>query len=134
MSRFTCFGLVLGGLFFLGIGLHGSTQNGPKEKADPKKKEDPKVVTDNKNTLLLKYKGKLKFSCSTFWPQWEVEKAFDGNLLTSWFSAKGDAAAFGKKPWVQVTFPEDVTVRRITVLGNREPAWLKGYTILAGSV
>jgi hypothetical protein len=28
----------------------------------------------------------------------------------------------------------DVTVRRVTILGNREPAWFDGYTILTGLV
>ena len=42
--------------------------------------------------------------------------------------------AHGTKPFLQVTFPEDVTVKRVTILGNRDPKWLKGYTILAGTI
>ena len=52
--------------------------------------------------------------------------------LTSWFTDRGDAAAFGKKPWIAVDFPQTVTVRRVTLLSNREPPWQIGYTILVG--
>ena len=45
-----------------------------------------------------------------------------------------DAVAHGAKPWLQVTFPEDITVKRVTILGNRDPQWLLGYTILAGTI
>ncbi len=33
-----------------------------------------------------------------------------------------------------MSFSEDVTVRRVTVLGNREPAWPEGFTILAAGL
>ena len=33
-----------------------------------------------------------------------------------------------------VTFPEDVAVTRVTILGNREPSWYDGFTILTGMV
>jgi hypothetical protein len=97
-------------------------------------KELPPVTTDNKNTLVKKYRDKLKATASTVYPGWPAEKVLDGNVETSWFSATGDTTTKGTKPWVNITFPEDVTVSRVTVLGNREPAWLKGYTILAGSL
>lgn len=42
--------------------------------------------------------------------------------------------AHGTKPWIQVAFPEDVTVRCVTILGNRDPRWLRGFTILAGTI
>jgi hypothetical protein len=58
----------------------------------------------------------------------------DGELKSSWFSGSNDSAAKGKKPWLQIGFPEDVTVNRVTVLGNRDPQWLNGYTILAGKL
>lgn len=87
---------------------------------------------ENSNGLIKEYAGKLKITCSTFWPTWGPEKAFDGNPLKSWFTAGGDAAAFGKEPWIAVEFPGDVTVRRVTLLSNREPPWQVGYTILVG--
>jgi hypothetical protein len=106
----------------------------PAPPPSPADKEPPKVASDNKNTLLKAYRGKLEATASTFWPNWKAERIIDGDDKTSWFSAQGDAAAKGKKPWVMVTFPEDVTVTRVTVLGNREPNWSNGYTILSGMV
>ncbi len=97
-------------------------------------KELPKVVTDNKNTLIKAHREKLKVTASSFYPGWEPEKVIDDTVETSWFSASGDAAAKGKKPWVTITFPEDVKVTRVTIVGNREPSWFEGYTILTGMV
>ena len=96
--------------------------------------EGEKKPKPNQNSLVAEYKDKLKLSASTFWPGWPVSHAFDGDPKTSWFSAKGDAAALNKQPWVKVEFPDDVTVRRVTILGNREDAWLKGYTIGVGKI
>jgi hypothetical protein len=98
--------------------------------ADDGEKE-PKA---NQNSLVKEYKDKLKLSASTFWPGWPASSAFDGDPKTSWFSAKDDAAAFNKMPWVRVEFPDDVTIRRVTILGNREVAWPTGYTIGVGNI
>lgn len=94
--------------------------------------EVPKPLTDNSNGLVKEYAGKLKFTCSTFWPTWGPEKAFDGDPLKSWFTDRGDAAALGKEPWIAVEFPDDVPVKRVTLLSNREPPWQIGYTIRVG--
>ena len=94
--------------------------------------DEPKSPTDNSNSLVKEYAGKLKFTCSTFWPTWGPEKAFDGNPLKSWFTDRGDAAALGKEPWIAVEFPDDVPVKRVTLLSNREPPWQIGYTIRVG--
>src|SRR5262245_10209977 len=94
----------------------------------------PEITTDNKNTLVRKFPGKLLLRASSAWVGWEENLAFDDNPHSSWFTAKGDAVAHGTKPWIQVTFPEDVTVKRVTILGNRDPRWLKNYTILAGTI
>jgi putative intracellular protease/amidase len=99
-----------------------------------KGKEPPKVDTNNANTLLKAHRTNLKVTASSFWTGWEPEKAIDGNVETSWFSARGDAAARGTKPWIMITFPQDVLVTRVTIVGNREPAWFDGYTILTGMV
>jgi hypothetical protein len=88
----------------------------------------------NQNSLLKEYAGKLKYSASSFWPGWPVEQAFDGNPKTSWFTERGDAAAKGREPWIKVEFPMDVTIKRVTLLSNREPPWEVGYTILVGRV
>ncbi len=95
--------------------------------------EDSKQLTNNTNSVLKEFKGKLKFSCSSFYSSsWSVEKAFDGKPMTSWFTKGGDAAAHGKTPWIAVEFPMAVTVRRVTLLSNREPSYPTGYTILSG--
>jgi len=119
--------------------LSGEEPLAPPEPAKAKKpkielKEVPKVVTDNKSALIRKHRDKLTFRASSFWPGWHMEKLVDGDLETSWFSAQDDTTTKGKTPWVEIIFPEDVTIRRVTVLGNREPAWLNGYTILAGKL
>jgi hypothetical protein len=94
--------------------------------------QDPGLQKVNSNGLILEYKDKLKISASTFWPTWGPENAFDGNPLKSWFTARGDAAAKGTRPWIAVEFPHDVPVTRVTLLSNREPPWQIGYTILVG--
>jgi hypothetical protein len=111
------------------------SSNAVKYSAENLKAQNvPEITTDNKNTLVRKYPGKLLLSASSVWQGWEEALAFDDNPHSSWFTAKGDSVAHGTKPWLQVTFPEDVTVRRVTILGNRDPRWLKGYTILAGTI
>jgi hypothetical protein len=100
----------------------------PAPKPEPKKEE----AGENKNTLVEKHREKLTVTASSVYQGWEPEKVLDGNKETSWFSATGDAAAQGQKPWIMVTFPEDVTVKRLTVLGNREPAYPLGYSVLTG--
>jgi hypothetical protein len=93
---------------------------------------DSQPEVPNQNTLITAHLEKLKFSCSTQWAGWPPERAFDGDPTTSWFTARGDAAAHGKMPWLEVEFPADVTVRRITLHANREPPWQIGYTIRVG--
>ena len=94
----------------------------------------PPVQTDNGNALVLRHAKELKMSASTEYPGWPATNAVDGKVETSWFSIDNDSAAKGKRPWIAVSFPEDVTVKRVTVLGNREPQWLTGYSILAGRI
>lgn len=95
-------------------------------------KEAPPLKFKNGNALITKHAAKLKLDASSFWLGWPVEKIVDGNVETAWFSARGDAAALKKSPWVEVEFPEDVTLTHVTIVGNREPVWLKGFTILSG--
>jgi hypothetical protein len=97
-------------------------------------KELPPVTTDNGNKLVRLHRKDMKMTASSVWPGWPAEQVIDEKIESSWFSAANDAAALGKAPWVQGNFPEDVTVRRVTILGNREPAWLIGFTILSGRV
>ena len=90
------------------------------------------IVKPNSNGLIREHRQQLAFSNSTSWAGWPAERAFDENLKTSWFTARGDAAALGTKPWICVEFPADVTVSRVTLCSNREPPWEVGYTILVG--
>jgi hypothetical protein len=86
------------------------------------------------SALMKAHAGKLKVTASTFWPGWPAERLLDGDVKTSWFSAKGDAAAKGKKPWVMIAFPTNVDVTKVRLYGNREPSWPKGFTIHYGVV
>jgi hypothetical protein len=95
--------------------------------------DEPKKPA-NTNALVKEFKGKLAVTCSTFWPGWPPERAFDGDLKTSWFTERGDTVVNKKKPWIKVEFPRDVEVQRVTVHGNREHPWEKGYAFLAGKV
>jgi RHS repeat-associated protein len=64
--------------------------------------------------------------------------ATDGSLGTSWLSANTDVARLGANslsgggPFLEVVFPQDVTVSKLQVLGHREP-FLQSLTILAGA-
>jgi len=109
--------------------------NSVKYDAEALKAQDvPAITTNNKNTLVRMFPGKLLISASSIWDGWPEDLAFDDNPYSSWFTAKGDAVAHGTRPWIQVTFPQDVAIERVTILGNRDPRWLKGYTILAGTI
>jgi hypothetical protein len=100
----------------------------PVPKPDPKKEG----AAENKNTLVEKHRDKLTVTASTSYQGYGPEKVVDGNVQTSWFSASGDSAAQGKVPWIMVAFPEDVTVQRVNVLGNRDPTYPNGYSVLTG--
>jgi F5/8 type C domain len=115
------------GLFGMAL-LLAVARAAPVPKPDPKKDEQ----AENKNTLVEKYRAKLAVTASSSYQGWGPEKVIDGSKETSWFSATGDAAAHGKMPWIMVTFPDDVTVQRLTVLGNREPSYPTGYSVLTG--
>jgi hypothetical protein len=95
------------------------------------KPAEPKA---NSNALVKRHRDKLTVTASSFWPGWPPQYVVDGNKKKSWFTAKDDTITLKKKPWVQIEFPEDVEVRRVTVYGNQEPPWEKGYAFLAGRV
>ncbi len=98
---------------------------------DDKKPEEQK---ENSNAVLKRHKDKLTATASTFFEGWPPERVLDDNLETSWFTASQDAAARGTTPWVEIELPADETVKWVTVLGNREPDWLKGFSVLEGTV
>jgi hypothetical protein len=94
----------------------------------------PEVTTDNKRQLLVAAGAAVVVSASSSYPGWPPSNATDGDIHTSWYSNTNDSAAKGASPFLQLEFPEASTVRRVTILGNRDPAFLKGYTILSGRV
>jgi hypothetical protein len=104
------------------------------QPAGPDDPVPPALKTDNTNALLKEYRGKVKVTASTFFGGWPPEKVLDGDLHTSWFTATGDAAAKGTKPWIELELPQSDVVRRVTILGNREPSWPTGYSILAAKL
>ncbi|MBI1946559.1 MAG: discoidin domain-containing protein [Deltaproteobacteria bacterium] len=91
----------------------------------------PRKVT---TPLLARFAGRVTTRASSTWTGWPASRLIDGDLGTSWFSAGGDAAALGTKPWVELQFPEDVTVYKVSLLGNRESAWPKGFSIHYGQL
>lgn len=129
---------LLGGL--VGIPARGSDEPPAAQPSQqPQRKlirleQLPPVTTDNTSALIEQYRPRLVMSASSTWSGWPMENAIDGQVKTSWFSGEEDSAAKGKQPWIQTEFPENITVRRVTVLGNRDPEWLDGYTILAAKV
>jgi hypothetical protein len=98
----------------------------------PKEKPTPRDQKPNSNALVSKYRAALRFGGTSQWGGWQFDKAFDGNLQSSWFSAAGDCKGQNKEPAIEVTFPEDVAVSRVTVYGNREPSWPTGYASHTG--
>jgi len=96
--------------------------------------DEPKTGKENSNALITAHSKKLTLSASSSYDGWPVKNLIDGNKETSWFSGSNDSAAKGKKPYVEITFPEDVKVNRVTVLGNREPDYPKNFGVLSGKI
>jgi hypothetical protein len=76
------------------------------------------------------FKAQLTLNVSSSFPGWPATRAVDDDLLTSWFSANGDACNVGSCPWFEIEFPQDVTVSELQMFGNREFA--EGFDFLAG--
>ncbi len=125
MRRAVC-GMLAAGLV-VAVGLSAPV---PKQSAKPEHGEK------NTNALVTKHHDKLDLKASSDWaPQWPVGHLFDGDEKTSWYSKDPDTTATGKNnPVVTVTFPEDVTIKRVTVMGNRDPQYLTGYFVSEGTV
>lgn len=95
----------------------------------------PAVATDNRSVLVVgRDPAAVAVSASSSYGGWSPLNAVDGDVSTSWYSGRHDSAAHGKSPFIQVTFSELSTVRRVTILGNRDPSYLEGYTILSGKL
>ena len=123
MRRAVC-GLLVAGL----LAAVGTSAPVPKAIAKPEFGEK------NTNALITKHKDKLELKASSEWKDWPIGHLFDGNEETSWYSNNPDNTTTDNKPAVTVTFPEDVTIKRVTILGNRDPQYLSGYTVSEGTV
>jgi hypothetical protein len=101
----------------------------PAERPTPK----PRVASTNSNALVIKHQDTLKLTASSEWNGWPVRHLTDGNENTSWYSNTPDTTTTGRNnPSVTLTFVEDVRVTRVTVLGNRDPEFPRGYTVSEG--
>jgi F5/8 type C domain len=104
----------------------------------PPPRPAPPVDTSkpSSNAVLKADRGKVVASASTEYHQtWAASRLIDGEEETSWFSSASDTATVkGTTPWVKLAFPADVTVKRVTILGNREPQYPSGYSVLAGKL
>jgi len=67
---------------------------------------------------------------SSFSTGFGPERAIDGNLRTSWFTAVGDAANLGRTPFYEVIFEKEATVSGISMRGNRE--FENGFDFFSG--
>ncbi len=104
----------------------------PEAAKEPATCDSAPVKRTVTTPLMARFAGRITTSASSTWSGWPSERLVDGDLDTSWFSAEGDAAAFGKKPWVQLRFPEPIVVAKVSLLGNREPDWSTGFSIHFG--
>jgi hypothetical protein len=85
-------------------------------------------VNSNSNKILNQYRGQVSVNASSSWGgSWVPNSAIDGVPTTSWFPTSGGQNA-RDGAWLEVTLPQAVTVKRLTVLGNRDPVW-NGYGI-----
>lgn len=106
----------------------------PLAAAPVPKRIRPSFGETNTNALVKQHKEKLKVDASTEYSGYPVARLIDVDPATVWYSAGGDSPMAGKTPHVGVTFPEDVRVKRVTVLGTRDPNYKDGYFILEGTV
>jgi hypothetical protein len=80
-------------------------------------------------TNLARALGTITRVSSSF-PGFGPARAIDGNLLTSWFTARGDAANLGTVPFYEAILPTDAVVSRINMFGNRQ--FPRGFDFFAG--
>ncbi len=59
-----------------------------------------------------------------------ADRAIDGNVDTSWFTASGDAANNRTTPFLRVTLPVDGDVAQLRIFGNRQFA--NGFDFFSG--
>lgn len=113
----------------------GPPPDGPPQKPAERPAPKPRVACTNSNALVIKHQDTLKLTASSEWNGWPVRHLMDGNEDTSWYSNTPDTTITARNnPTITLTFAEDVKVTRVTVLGNRDPAFPRGYTVSEGVV
>jgi len=103
----------------------------------PPPKAAPALDTSkpNSNALLKAHKDNVTASASTTYNGYSANSLIDGDEQSTWYSESNDTATVkGNTPWVKIAFPTDVMVRRVTVLGSRDPNYPSGYFVLAGKL
>jgi hypothetical protein len=73
-------------------------------------------------------------SASSTYEGWPASNLLDGDEKTSWFSAVNDSAGRGTSPFVTVSFSKPITIMRVEILGNRDPNFARGYSLLSGKL
>jgi hypothetical protein len=104
----------------------------PAVVAAPVPRDAKRLGKENTNALVKAHRSDLRIDASSEYQGWPVANAFDDQPATSWYSNSGDAPMNNAAPWVRATFPDEVLVRRVTVLGNRDPQYPTGYFIVEG--
>ena len=100
----------------------------------PKKPPVPEHGEKNTNALVTKHREKLELKASSEWQGWPTTNLFDGDEKTSWYSNSPDSTLAETKPAVTVVFPEDVSIKRVTLMGQRDPQYPTGYTVSEGTI
>lgn len=93
---------------------------------------EPHVLSEEERAAILARPERVV--ASTTYRGYDVSRALDGNPATSWFSARDDSAARGKQTFVELGFTRPQPLRRVVILGNREPRWMDGFTVRAGRI
>lgn len=81
---------------------------------------------------LARNSGVIVNVSSEYSTSWNKNRLIDGNITTSWFSKAGDAANLGKSPYIELVFPNPVSIKGVNLKGNREYA--SGYDIFEGKL
>ncbi len=102
--------------------------------AAPSASTEPEAELPPKPAATLPLYARATVEVSSSYPGWPASNAVDGSEETSWYSGSNDSVAQGRKPFYQLTFKEPTPVRTVTILGNRDPAFLNGYAILEGQL
>lgn len=123
MRRTVCGVLVAGLVVAVGV-------SAPVPKAPAK----PEHGEKNTNALVTKHHEKLDLKASSEWQGWPKGNLLDGKDETSWYSNSPDNTTTGtNNPVLTLVFPEDVTIKRVTVMGQRDPQYLMGYFATEGT-